>query len=219
MLSLRKEQFAELNRRQRHRAGTNGGVATQLAIAAAPLPPAGVPDALRIRNRQLKALRQHGALLIAAPLSTPAPSVTDAAASEGAAGERRIGRLRVRRRQYANLAGVVANGAVQRLVDHCRTRYPIHPPAQDPQTLRAWVKQGVRRAAAYGIVAEEDLQSFLGLRVMFGDSFDDDPRCAWAAVVLWDPALSGTQKMDSLIELAPHAPRPSRPSQGTAGEA
>jgi hypothetical protein len=62
--------------------------------------------------------------------------------------------------------------------------------------LRDRVKEGLRRARAYGIASDVSLQTFVGMMFDFGPHFDSHPVVArW----LRDPGRPADERLDSLV--------------------
>ncbi|HEX8695895.1 MAG TPA: hypothetical protein VF746_25995 [Longimicrobium sp.] len=67
---------------------------------------------------------------------------------------------------------------------------------------RARVERAVAEAEGFGIRAEADVLRFVNLAFALGDGFAADPRRPWARALLADTALTPTERLDRLVELA-----------------
>jgi hypothetical protein len=56
--------------------------------------------------------------------------------------------------------------------------------AAGDERLRAMVRYGIKRAAAYRITARSDVAKYIDLMVVFGRDFDTDKRLRWAGEIL-----------------------------------
>lgn len=65
----------------------------------------------------------------------------------------------------------------------------------DDAGLRAIIREGVRRAATYGIQGESDVSRFIEFVFEYGGGSEQLP---WAAPILRSPELAGDEKMDRL---------------------
>lgn len=78
------------------------------------------------------------------------------------------------------------------------------PGAPDLDAAHALVTRGIARAAAYGIVAEQDVVLFLELMARLGEDFDARPGTAWVPGLLASAALTPSARMRHVFDaLAP----------------
>lgn len=64
--------------------------------------------------------------------------------------------------------------------------------------VEPFVREGIERAGHYGIRKERDVEFFVDCLLIYHPRFDDEEREAWAAEILRDGELSGSQKMDRI---------------------
>ncbi|MFW6161639.1 MAG: hypothetical protein ACODAJ_02665 [Planctomycetota bacterium] len=117
--------------------------------------------------------------------------------------------LRIRREQMAALSEHMARQFEQRMVAHLRQRFPQQTQDLDEPALHAQVHEGIERAKGYGITQEDDVRRFLEYQALLGADFDTSR--PWAASVLSDDSLAGTEKMDRIDAYHTFAVREPRP--------
>lgn len=82
-------------------------------------------------------------------------------------------------------------------------RLPQHLASIGEHDARTAIREGVRKAASYGIVLEVDVAKFIELLFMFGPDFDKNPAYARLHEVLNDPGLrDGSIKSRALVSAA-----------------
>jgi hypothetical protein len=109
--------------------------------------------------------------------------------------------LVIRNRQMAVFAQVEIRKFVDRMVVHLHKFFPKQCEAMGEPQLWETIGYGIKRAAAYGIMAERDVNKYIDLMVVFGPDFDTDKRFPWAGETLRtqkDPA----RKMQALRQAA-----------------
>ena len=70
------------------------------------------------------------------------------------------------------------------MLAHLNNFFPRQCAALGGTKLRETIKEGIKRAAAYEIVAKSDVCKYIDLMVVFGRDFDSDKRFPWAAEIL-----------------------------------
>jgi hypothetical protein len=70
--------------------------------------------------------------------------------------------------------------------------------ALKPETAETFVRAQIAAAQRYGIVSARDLKTYIACALAFGPRFDADPQRPWAAAVLADADLSGSEKAEVL---------------------
>ena len=86
------------------------------------------------------------------------------------------------------------------MIRHLRTRFPAQTEARLDPDLRRMIKDGIGRAAVYGITFENDVKRYLEYMVLYGPEFDQTPETAWAGDILRADDLDGTEKIDRIDE-------------------
>lgn len=110
--------------------------------------------------------------------------------------------MKIHRAQMQALAASQMNRFVERMVDHLRDNFRDTRQRHDisDAALPELVCNGVRAAARYGVVYEDDVQLYLECLVLLGPGFDRDPATAWAGEILRANYLDGAGKMEDLRE-------------------
>ena len=104
--------------------------------------------------------------------------------------------LRIRNRQWDALTELKKDQFIERTVAYLNKHLPKRTAAIPPDELRAMVRQGLDRAADYGIEIEWDVCRFNEYQVIYGAKFDQ--RCDWAVEILHAEGLTGTERADAL---------------------
>jgi len=97
--------------------------------------------------------------------------------------------------------------AVRRFIDELAAdvsaNSPVPAGALGSEATRGLVREGVARAARYGITSRRGVGDFVRMMLSFGRDFDASPENSWAATVLNDPKLRNPQaKMRRLVTAA-----------------
>ncbi|MDD5298328.1 MAG: hypothetical protein PHU46_15605 [Rhodocyclaceae bacterium] len=106
--------------------------------------------------------------------------------------------LTVSRKQMDVLGKSMQDRFERRMVAHLRHSFPERTKTHGDEVLQNFVQAGLARCRPYGVVNELDAQRFLDYMVIYGPEFDQKPDTAWAGLILDDPNLTGTQKMDQI---------------------
>jgi hypothetical protein len=88
---------------------------------------------------------------------------------------------------------------------HLRVRFAGRDLVADEERLRTHVREGIKLAEQYGVVAPYDLRRFLEFSTEYGPDFHTTP---WAAKILKDSTLSGCGKMEHLDDYTLFSLRP-----------
>lgn len=92
--------------------------------------------------------------------------------------------LTIRAAQMEVLGRHMAARFEAEMAAHLRACFPEAVAADSDEQLRALVRDGARRAAAHGIVAERDICGYVDLMIVLAPGFDSDPRFPWAQRIL-----------------------------------
>jgi hypothetical protein len=68
--------------------------------------------------------------------------------------------------------------------------------------VRELLRKGIEKAEGYGIGKRSDVARYIALMFILSHDFDTNPRFQWAAAILGDGKLAGTDKMDILFDQA-----------------
>ena len=90
---------------------------------------------------------------------------------------------------------------------HLRVRFSTTDLIKDPDSLRAFVVEGMQEATRFGVLDRYDVRRFLEFRAEYGAGFDKLP---WASKILNDRTLSGCGKMDQIDVYSVFTLRPGR---------
>lgn len=112
----------------------------------------------------------------------------------------------IRAAQFDALAAARREDFVRVMMDALRARFEAAE-AMGADALRALVEEGTAAAEGYGLYADDEIEPFLGCRVVYGGEFplgeDDD----WARELLDDDALDADDKarqLDAQLEALAH---------------
>lgn len=94
--------------------------------------------------------------------------------------------LVIRESQLAAFADASQAGLERRLRAGLAESFPQRVARASEPALTALVRLGIEKAAAHGLEAEADVQSYLRLMVLLGSHWEQDPQSAWAAAMLSD---------------------------------
>jgi hypothetical protein len=110
--------------------------------------------------------------------------------------------LKIRAEQYRELGKMCRERFVDEAVEHLCSRYPGQTAEMEEAGRRQLVETGIEEAKGHGVRKERDILRYLECMVEYGPRFPDDAGCEWAAAILRDPALTGTQKMERIADYA-----------------
>lgn len=89
-----------------------------------------------------------------------------------------------------------------RMVNRLRSNYPAQTRGTADAELRATIRAGVARAATHSVTDESDVERYLDCVIEHGPEFD---RTQWAAPILSNSRLSGSEKMNRIDDHRLHA--------------
>ncbi len=90
-----------------------------------------------------------------------------------------------------------------RMVVHLNKFFPEQCEALGEPGTREEIRNGIDRAARYGIETERDVCKYIDLMFAFGRDFDTNPELPWAARILNDTKYeSPTAKVEDLHQTA-----------------
>jgi hypothetical protein len=90
-----------------------------------------------------------------------------------------------------------------RLLAHIEDCFPVHRREVGPDRLRLVIRQGIEKAAQYGMQGQREIYLFVSLMLYFGSSFDTDPQLGWAAAGLKNPLEPNPfDRMEATFDLA-----------------
>ena len=108
--------------------------------------------------------------------------------------------LKIRGEQMDVMAQAAMRGFEQRVAQHLNEHFPEECRRAGPERIAAAIRQGVARAARYGITSELDVVRYLDLSVVLGLDFDSGKRYPWAQQILEDRELDADEKIDALFD-------------------
>lgn len=108
--------------------------------------------------------------------------------------------LRIRKEQYDILVQQAIHNFENRMYAHATKVFPDECKALGEEGVRRLIKEGIERAARYGIEIEYDVARFVDLQYILAPDFDTNPEIPWAAAILKAPDLDATKRLDRLYE-------------------
>lgn len=108
--------------------------------------------------------------------------------------------LIVRDEQLESLSSAMLRSFERRMAEHLWHYFPEECRRAGDERVRAAIRQGVARAARYGIVSELDVARYIDLSVVLGLDFDSGRRHPWAKEILNRPDLNAGGKMALLLD-------------------
>jgi hypothetical protein len=109
-----------------------------------------------------------------------------------------VSRMKIRYEQMQALNDYMNTSFLKRAAVHLRQEHPRQTNSMSDTDLHRLVNAGSDRAAAYGLMRENEIVSFLELLILFGEDFDT--RTKWAPPILHNPDLSPPEKVEALQE-------------------
>ena len=90
-----------------------------------------------------------------------------------------------------------------RLLAHLEEFFPKHCEILGNDQMRKMLQLGLKRAEPYGLISERDLHLYIGLMLMLGSYFDEDPQLPWTAKILTDENIvDASARTDKLYDRA-----------------
>lgn len=117
--------------------------------------------------------------------------------------------LTIRREQISVFEDIMREKFVDRLLRHLRVDMPTMTADMCDTHLRTTIREGLVRAAGYGVITEWDLCRFAMYEVRLGTWFERAADNGWAREALASPDLGGTARMDLLDQHYFASPTPS----------
>jgi len=113
--------------------------------------------------------------------------------------------IRIGRDQGKALEAASIDSFESRMLEHLRRHFPDHAARLGETKARSVVRDGMSRSAAYGIVSERGVCTYIDLMVAFGEDFDRSPKYPWAREILFGLDLkSPATRIDRLHDRALH---------------
>jgi hypothetical protein len=89
------------------------------------------------------------------------------------------------------------------MIKHLCEHHPEETQDKSDSELRAFVREGMRRAKMHGATEPSAYGQFIELMIVFGTGFDEDPANTWAAEILGERSQrDGNEKIEALVEAA-----------------
>ena len=92
--------------------------------------------------------------------------------------------LTLRPAQMQRFSEVALKSFEDMMVVHLNKFFPVRSKAAGEPKLRAFVRYGVKRAAAYNIKAKRDVSRYIDLMITLGADFDTNEQLPWAGEIL-----------------------------------
>jgi hypothetical protein len=96
--------------------------------------------------------------------------------------------LRVRKEQIDILAEAALEAYEDDMLAHVEKFFPNHVRVAGEPVIRAVIRFGMKRAAAYGFDTDRNVSLYITTMFMLGSRFDEDVMYPWAQEILTDPA-------------------------------
>jgi len=106
--------------------------------------------------------------------------------------------LTIRKEQVKVLEDGMARQFELKMMDHLRQKFPSETEKKEDDELLGEIRQGVRTSGKYGISAEYDVARYMEYMMMYGLSFDTDPKWDWAGKILKTEGISGADKLERI---------------------
>jgi hypothetical protein len=110
--------------------------------------------------------------------------------------------LTIRRKQLQLLSARRAEsfevGMLNYIKENFKDQYELLGANQVKQILR----EGVKKAGSYGVIAERDVCWFIDMMFLFGRKFDKDSAHPWASEILNDPSINDGSIKTKLLRKA-----------------
>jgi hypothetical protein len=106
--------------------------------------------------------------------------------------------LIIRKEQMDTLGDYMNRRFEDDMYQYLRSRFKRRAGAMEEKELRDLIHQGVKRAKLYGIEKKKDVRRYLECMIELKRDFDANEKTIWAANILRDFSLSGSEKMDRI---------------------
>jgi len=103
-------------------------------------------------------------------------------------------KLVVRNEQMSAFSQYMVRQYESSVMAYLHATYPQYAQEKGASYLQSLIRSGIEKAAEYDIYVEDDVQSFIDCRIIFGEDFDTNPCFAWAAAILGDTSIAGDEK-------------------------
>lgn len=111
--------------------------------------------------------------------------------------------LAIRQEQLKAFADAAAKKIEDHLASRLRESHARECAALDDNELSQVIREGIERAAKYGIAGDSGVAKYLYVMLALGRDFDRDPRFTWASRILNDESLeSADARIDRLYAAA-----------------
>jgi len=83
---------------------------------------------------------------------------------------------------------------------HLQSSFPEQTEGMTEPHMLDFIRSGIQKAEGYEVVTEGDVQRFLELMLTFSVDFDVNSETPWAAEILGNEHIDGSEKIDRLDE-------------------
>lgn len=108
--------------------------------------------------------------------------------------------LIIRQAQVDAMGALLRERFVQATLAHLRGAFPERSEALGEVGLRQLVDDAAARGASLGIVAEQDVAGLAHFMLATARDFESQPEYGWAARIVGDADLTGSDKVDALFD-------------------
>ncbi len=106
----------------------------------------------------------------------------------------------IRREQMEVFVRIEREKFEERTLEALKRNWPDQAARRGEEGARQSVRMGIERAEKYGLTLEPHVHTYINLMWLYGDRFDEDPRCAWAPGILRNSGLEPEEKVERLVE-------------------
>ena len=106
--------------------------------------------------------------------------------------------LQIRKEQMKVFETQLAGQFEDRAYGHLQKCWSGKCEASGEDAVREFIRDGINRAANYGIASRRDIIVFLDVACALGQHFDADPQFLWAQQILTNSGLSPKRKIQRL---------------------
>ena len=115
--------------------------------------------------------------------------------------------LTIRQAQVDAMGALLRERFFRATLEHLRHAFPDRALALGDDGLRQLIDDATTRGKAAGIETEQDVAGLAHFMLATAPDFDTRPEYRWAAEIMRDPDLAGTDRIDALFEaLAERSP-------------
>ena len=127
--------------------------------------------------------------------------------------------MKIRAEQLRAFPKAVEENLECRIHAHLRGVWPGRCERMGEEAVRGWIRDGMRRARAWGLEADYDVLRYVDLMFLLGRDFEGAAAAPWVRRVLQEPGLDTAEKLDRLLRDARRRLPADRPPPSDADDA